>query len=148
MRTHVPTIVKTATMRQAIAAFAREGTNGLIVIDEENPSKVAGILSSRDVISLVVPDYLESERELGAFAAVDMFYERVAKIADEPVVKHMTEKVHVVNPEDTLMMVATYLSEHGIRQLPVVDNENNLVGYISRTDIRRALNDAIEEKTS
>jgi len=145
MRRHVPTIARNGTLGEAIKILLKEQVNGLIVVDDKNPSKVAGIIASRDVVSMVVPDYLEAYRMLANFEPRDMFVKRVKEVEQEPVENFMTENVHVVREDDSLMKLVTLLCEHGIQQLPVVDTNGNLTGYISRTDIKQALSDAMDD---
>lgn len=116
-------------------------TNGLVAVDAEQ--KVAGILSSWDIIEYIVPDYLEEEGHLSSFESGDVLFERARELAEHPVSRFMTKKVHCVKSTDKLMEAATLLSEFRIRQLPVVDDDGKLVGYINRTDIKRAIGDAL-----
>ena len=116
-------------------------TNGLVVIDES--SKVAGILSSWDIIQHIVPDYLEEDMHLASFESGDVLIKRTLGAADDPITKFMTSNVHVVKPHETLMEAAAILSEFKIRQLPVVDDNGVLVGYLNRTDIKEAIGDIL-----
>ena len=51
--------------------------------------------------------------------------------------------VHTIKPDHTLIEAATLLSEFHIRQLPVVDQDGILIGYINRTDIKRAMGEVL-----
>lgn len=137
MRREVHTLSKTATLRDAIVKMNECHTNGLVVVNGDQ--KVVGILSSWDIIQHIIPDYLEEDKHLAPFESGDLFAERIRETANEPVTKFMTRKVVTVSEADTLMEAATLLSEFRIRQLPVADASGKLVGYINRTDIRRAI---------
>lgn len=141
MKSDVATITKDATLKDAVKAMMEAGTNGLVVVDEYR--KVCGIISSWDVIQHVVPDYLEEDKHLAPFEAGSVFASRVKEVAHDPVSKFMTKNVHTVTADDALMEAATLLSEFRIRQLPVVDKDSALVGYINRTDIKKAVNDIL-----
>ena len=136
MKTEVVTVPKTAVMKEAIEIMITKKTNGLVVIDENN--KVVGILSSWDIIQYVVPDYLEDDKHLASFEAGDLFGKRVTQLAEDSITKFMTSQVHSVHPDSSLMEAASTLSEFHIRQLPVIDNTGSLVGYLNRTDIKKA----------
>ncbi|PJA45248.1 hypothetical protein CO174_04045 [Candidatus Uhrbacteria bacterium CG_4_9_14_3_um_filter_50_9] len=137
MRTPVATIGKGATLKEAVRIMIEHKTNGLVVVDADN--RVAGILSSWDMIQHLVPDYLEEDQHLAAFEAAAKFKERVTELADDPIERFMTKQVHSIHPESTLMEAAATLSEFRIRQLPVVDDDGYLVGYLNRTDIKKAV---------
>lgn len=130
-----------SSFRKAVEAMIREKTNGMVVIDEKN--KVKGIISSWDIIKYLVPDYLEDENHLASFEAESEFAKRVMEIADDSIEKFMTKKIHCAHATDNLMEAAALLAEHGIRQLPVVDEENTLIGYINRTDIKLAIGEVM-----
>jgi CBS domain-containing protein len=47
----------------------------------------------------------------------------------------MTERVFTVRPDTPLRSVAKQMLEYGVSGLPVVDNEERVVGVVSETDI-------------
>lgn len=143
MQTNVKTVVSTTSLRAAVSTMIKEKTNGLVVIDKN--AKVVGILSSWDIIQHIVPDYLEHEKSrLAGFEAAEVLCERVRDVKDDIVENFMTKKVHCVRNEDNLMEVVTMLSQFHIRQMPVVDDDKRLIGYINRTDIKKAIFDILE----
>lgn len=141
MQKDVHTVSKNATFREALEKMVSEKTNGLVVINGNQ--QVTGIISCWDLIQYVVPDYLENERHVIPFEAGSVFAERVKAVADDPVTKFMTKKVVCVKESHTLMEAAAMLSEYRIRQLPVVNEDSVLVGYINRTDIKQAMADVL-----
>lgn len=141
MRTTVPTARPSDTFREALATMVRQQTNGLIIIDEDR--KIKGVLSSWDMIQFIVPDYLEEDKHLAAFEANDVFAKRIEELKDRPVADFMSTSVHACHADHALMEAATMLSEFRIRQLPVIDKSGVLVGYINRTDIKKAMADVL-----
>lgn len=141
MKKDVVTISPDTTVHDAIKTMIDHKTNGLVVIDGDN--KVQGILSSWDIIAYMVPDYLEEDKHLATFESADVFESRVKEIKDDPVSNFMSKHVHTTQAKHSIMEAATLLSEFQIRQLPVVDEFGNLVGYLNRTDIKKAIGDAI-----
>lgn len=146
MRTTLVTLPLSATMKGAIDIMIRERTNGVVVVDEKG--YVAGILSSWDIIQHIVPDYLEEDKHLASFEATDIFATRSRELADDPITKFMTHNVHTVQPGHSIMQAAALLSTFRIRQLPVVDNQGKLIGYLNRTDVKLAVGKALDSVTS
>lgn len=142
MQTKPKKILVSGTMKDAVREMLHQKTNGLVVVDENNA--VVGILSSWDIIELIVPDYLEDDKHLAAFEDGDIFTQQIQKVQDTPITDFMTKKVHTVTEKDNIMEAAILLSEFKIRQLPVVDNNNTLLGYINRTDIKHAIGDVLQ----
>ncbi len=137
MQSNVRTIIEGSTMKDAIKIMLDEHTNGLVVVNKEH--RVIGMLSSWDIIQYVVPDYLEQDRHLATFESGDVFAERILQVANDTIDKFMTKTVHATKATHTLMEAATLLSEYKIRQLPVVDDNGKPVGYLNRTDMKKAI---------
>lgn len=137
MQTDVHTILANSSLKEAVKIMLNEHTNGLVVVDQER--RVVGMLSSWDVIQYIVPDYLEEDKHLASFESGDVFAQRIEQLAEEPIENFMTKQVHATKQSHTLMEAATLLSEFKIRQLPVVDDEGKLVGYLNRTDMKKAI---------
>lgn len=144
MQKDLRTVTPQTTLREAIKVMMDYKTNGLVVIDRQK--HVVGILSSWDIIQHVVPDYLEQDKHLASFEAGDVFTNRVAEVKNDPVEKFMTKQVRTVTPDDLLIEVVTMLSQFHIRQMPVVDEEGCICGYINRTDVKRAIADILTIK--
>jgi len=135
MRSDVVTVNPDATLRAVIGQMIENKTNGMVVVDGAN--RVVGILSSWDVISYLVPDYLEADNSsLANFESGDYLAEQVNRLADKPVSEFMTSNVTTVKKDYTIMEATAILSDHKFRQLPVVDDNGVLVGYLNRTDIK------------
>lgn len=141
MQDRVNTVHHDATVREVVALMIERKTNGLVVVDDND--YVVGILSSWDIVKHITPDYLEEDIRLASFAAEEQFKDRLAVIASDPIDKFMTKKVHCITKERPLIEAAALLTEFHIRQLPVVDDNNHLVGYLNRTDIKLAAGDVL-----
>lgn len=141
MHTPVISVPETATLRQALEKMITNHTNGLVVVSDHN--QVAGILSSMDIIAHITPDYLEEDKHLASFEAGDQFEKLTMDCAEHPVSTFMTRKVHTIKTTHSLMEAMALQSEHKIRQLPVVDESGKLVGYLNRTDIKRAMGEIL-----
>ncbi|PJC38890.1 hypothetical protein CO044_02550, partial [Candidatus Peregrinibacteria bacterium CG_4_9_14_0_2_um_filter_38_9] len=117
---------------------------GIVIIDNEN--KVAGILSSWDLIQYLVPDYLEEDKHLASFETGDTFSTRIDELENDSIMNFASKKVHTIKKTHSIMEAAALLSEFHIRQLPVVDDENKLIGYLNRTDVKKAIGDVLKIK--
>lgn len=141
MRSDVIDIKENATIKEAISLMINKKTNALVVTDAER--HVTGIITSWGIIEAVVPDYLEQDKKLASFESGHMFEKRVKDMSEQLVKDVMSTEVHVIKPEDSLMNTTTQISQFHIRQLPVVNDDRVLVGYINHTDIKRAMGDVL-----
>ena len=51
--------------------------------------------------------------------------------------QYMTAKLHTAHPSEGVRQVFFRMREHGVRHLPVVDDNRRRVGFITDRDIRR-----------
>lgn len=143
MQTKIATAHPQDTVADVVKQMIDRKTNGLVVIDDEGC--LVGILSSWDIIKHIVPDYLENEEHLAGFEAAEVFRNRIESIQNDPIEKFMTRNVKFGKKETTLIEAAALLTKFHIRQLPIVDDSNHLIGYINRTDIKLAAGEILNE---
>ena len=104
------TIRRGSTVREALAMMAEYHIGGIPVVDDEN--HLVGIVTNRD---------LRFERTL-----------------DRKIDEVMTsENLVTTNIQTDLTAAAAILQENKIEKLPVVDNDNKLVGLITYKDITK-----------
>jgi CBS domain-containing protein len=60
----------------------------------------------------------------------------------------MTTKVITVSPDASIGEAAHLIDRHGIRRLPVVDQDNFVVGVVARADLVRVMADAARSPES
>ena len=108
---HPVTIQSNATVADALALMAEYHIGGIPVVDAEN--KLVGIVTNRD---------LRFERHI-----------------ERPIAEVMTSENLVTTHQQTdLSAAAQILQENKIEKLPVVDDENHLIGLITYKDITKA----------
>ena len=105
------TIRKGRTVREALAMMAEYHIGGIPVVDEGN--HLVGIVTNRDL----------------------RFERRFDKTIDEVMTK---ENLVTTHAQTDLSAAAQILQENKIEKLPVVDNENHLIGLITYKDITKA----------
>lgn len=138
MKQRVISVRDEATIADAAALFRKHHIGTLPVVDAAG--RLIGIVRLRGLLALVMPDFVhlvhhfEFVHDFGALEFRQPDPEQLAKsvleIMDQPV---------SVQADDGLVMAAAYLHEHDLRDLPVVDKENRLVGLASHVDIGVAL---------
>ena len=114
--------------------LAEKNISGLPVVDKKN--KVIGIITQADILSVVgirkehtLKDLLK--HMLGEPLPEKKIGDIVADIMVSPAVR--------IKPTANIAEAAQVLDEKRIRRLPVVDDENRLIGLISRADILKAV---------
>lgn len=138
MKQRVITVQDDATIGEAAALLRQYRIGTLLVVDKE--IHLVGLVRLRALLELVMPDFVklvthfEFVHDFGALEnrqpEPDKLDQNVTEIMDEPI---------SVQAEDGLIRAASLLQEHQIRDLPVVDQDNKVVGIASHVDIGVAL---------
>ena len=111
----VITVSPEQTVRDALATLARHNFGALVVINSSR--RPVGIISERDIVRLAARNE-------------DCFSVLVGEV--------MTKNVITGVRQDELRAVANTMTEHRIRHLPIVDEQDELIGIISIGDIVKA----------
>ena len=115
-----PQVHPNDTVRDAVATALPDGCDAVVVVEDE---KIAGILTSRDVMLKVVLRRLDSESTL---------------------VRHvMTSPVVSMHPETDPAEALGLMLEHHIRHIPLSEDGRILCGLVS---LRRVLNYIVEDQ--
>lgn len=108
-------ITPDATVLEAITIMASKGIGAIVVVEDD---QVVGILSERDYTRKVALMERTSE------------HTTVAEI--------MTSKVLTIGKNNTVDECLNLMTERHIRHLPVVDDQEKLVGIVSIGDLVKA----------
>ncbi|MEW6010889.1 MAG: CBS domain-containing protein [Methanobacterium sp.] len=122
--------------------------SGAPVVDDNR--KVVGILSEGDImrllevhspnLNLILPAPLDLiELPVRMKYEFDEIAAGINKAAVQQVSSIMTRKVITITPDKSISDAAELMDQHQINRLPVVDEENKLVGILTRGDIIGAM---------
>ena len=126
----VITVTKSATVRDVAKILLKKRISAVPVVDEAG--KVIGIVTEGDLIHRAEAGtdrhdswwirFLTDE----ATTAADYTKSHARRVEDV-----MTTDVVTAAPEMPLHEIATLLEERGVKRVPIVDKEGNLVGIVS-----------------
>ena len=115
-----------STAADAASLMKRENIGPIPVIENERTRKLVGIVTDRDLALKIVAE------------GRDPVSTKVEAV--------MTRKVVTCRAEDDLQKALDAMSEHQLRRIPVVDNDNRILGIISQADVATRVNQP--EKTA
>jgi len=105
------------TSQEAASLMEREDVGSLPVVESRDSMKLVGIVTDRDL----------ALRILGRGQA-----------ASTPVSTAMSSgDLACVGPDDSLDKVEELMSSHQVRRIPVVDENNRVVGMVAQADLAR-----------
>jgi len=111
---------------EAAKLMKSENIGSIPVIENEQTKKLVGIVTDRDLTLKIVAEGLDAKS-----TKVDAV---------------MTRKVVTCLASDDLQKALDAMSEHQLRRIPVVDNDNKIVGIIAQADVATRVNQP--EKTA
>ncbi|AZP15450.1 CBS domain-containing protein [Streptomyces aquilus] len=109
--------------------------SGLPVVDEDE--KVVGVISETDLMvrQADAPDPYEPKKRFRFAALTRRGRARAVKARARTAGQLMTTPPVTVLADDTIVEAARTMAEHHIERLPVLDEEQRLVGIVTRRDL-------------
>ncbi len=134
-------------LKSAAEILAKNNISGAPVVDNEG--RVVGILTENDILEAVaeatdrIKMVYPSIHTMGVFFEMSKGEVEILKAFEERantvVSDVMTTKVITCSPKDKVRDVARILVEAGVNRIPVVDEDERVVGIITRGDIIKAV---------
>lgn len=130
-------VTENHTLQEVLELMAENNFSGLPIVDSDN--KVIGIISNTDIIrysqqSSVIPlsnlsGWISPYANITDLALVRKGFEMLNKTKTGQI---MTKKVYTVNPDTDATEIAQLMNQRKINRVPVVDNDDKLVGIVTR----------------
>lgn len=148
MNRDIVTVKPETPINDAIHLLSERKISGLPVVNDEG--KLVGVLSESDLMwreSGVTPPAYIMVLDSVIYLENPARYEReLHKALGQTVKEVMTEKsITTIHPDQPLTKAAKLLLQRDIRRLPVVDDQNRLVGILTRGDVMRVIAADAEE---
>jgi CBS domain-containing protein len=111
-------------------------------------------MKKHEIGSVIVVDSIQGRKAKGIITERDIVYKVIVKKLDPykiTVDEVMSKPLRVVKPETTIEEAAKAMRENRIKRLPVVNDDNELIGIISEGDIMKifpVVVDLIEERAT
>jgi len=115
----------TDTVFDAAQLMKSEDVGPIPIVNDKQTKKLAGIVTDRDLALKVVAEGLDPKQ---------------TKIEEV-----MTTGVQTCHPDDDVSNVLKLMEHHHVRRIPIVDDQDRLVGIIAQADIATRIDEA--EKT-
>lgn len=116
--------------------------------------EVAKLMKKNGIGSVIVVEDNEGKHAKGIITERDIVYKLLAKGTDPYKAKVedvMSRPLRVVKPDTTIEEAAKAMRENKVKRLPVVNDDNELIGILSEGDIMKifpVVVDLIEERAA
>jgi CBS domain-containing protein len=118
MTTPVLTVAGDEDAAAVADAMRDQDINSVVVTDED--CQAAGILTSTDFVNLAAADRQPGETSVSTY---------------------MTTEVVTADPDEPVSTTAARMREHDINHIPVIDDEGQVLGILTATDLTESLAD-------
>ncbi len=137
----VITINKNASVEELSELLIKNKISGVPVVDDS--SKLVGIATEGDLIvkdaDLHFPRYFKLLDSIIYLESLNKFKRNLRKYLGTKVEDVMTSKVKVVKKDTPVNVIANIMIKNNVNRAPVLDNDGNLVGIITRADIVKSM---------
>jgi CBS-domain-containing membrane protein len=133
MTTAVITVGPEAPFHELVALMLDKGISGIPVVDEER--RPIGIVTEADLVSKEA--YGSRRRLLDVAAAAAFRAENTWAVKARAMKAHdlMSAPVRTVRLDDLVQLAAARMVTTGVKRFPVVDDDRQIVGIVSRSDV-------------
>ena len=107
-------------------------------LPDDSVTKAAELMKSENIGSIPVIENEQSQKLVGIVTDRDLALKIVAGALDAKSTKVetvMTRKVVTCRADDDLQQALDAMAEHQLRRIPVVDDNNRIVGIIAQADV-------------
>ncbi len=126
------------TLHDATQKMVMRRCGSLPVVDDEDESKLIGVITIRDTMLPLYPnfgEYIHDAKSARDFEDMEENYKRVMCMKVKSV---MTPDPMTIESDKPVLKAASYMGLKNLRRIPVVD-DGALVGMVSIGDINRGL---------
>ena len=112
--------------------------NPVCCLPNDNVAKAAELMKSGNIGSIPVVENEQTKKLVGIVTDRDLALKIIAEGRDAKSTKVetvMTHKVVTCHADDELQKALDAMTEHQLRRIPVVDNDNRIVGIIAQADV-------------
>jgi len=112
--------------------------NPVCCLPDDMVAKVAQLMQSENIGSIPVIENVQTQKLVGMVTDRDLALKIVAKGHDAKSTKVeavMTRQMVTCQAEDDLQIALDAMAEYQLRRIPIVDNDNRIVGIIAQADV-------------
>ena len=123
--------------------------NPVCCLPDDMVAKAAQLMQSENIGSIPVIENEQTQKLVGIVTDRDLALKIIAKGQDAKSTKVeavMTRQVVTCQAEDDIAKALDAMAEHQLRRIPIVDNDNRIVGIIAQADVATRMNQP--EKTA
>jgi CBS domain-containing membrane protein len=137
MSTHIYTATPDTTVKELWILLFTKHKNAIPVIDAER--KLVGIVTKEDLLKALYPNYEQYLEDVQSFENFEAMEHKVRELGHIKAKKIMCTKVIYTRIETQIMRALSRMIVRRLNQLPVLSENDEVTGMITKGDIFSAL---------
>ncbi|MDK2840048.1 MAG: hypothetical protein PWQ83_1627 [Thermosipho sp. (in: thermotogales)] len=133
----ITAVLEDESVSRVLKILSRQQVTGVPVMDEDY--KVVGFISENDIIRAALPSYFSLLQTASFIPDLNQFVRNLKKISNRAVSEIMTKPAITIKESTPLLHAADLMIRHSLKILPVVDEDDKLLGVITRMKILEAV---------
>ncbi|MBF0274454.1 MAG: CBS domain-containing protein [Nitrospinae bacterium] len=130
-----------SSLKDVFDIFLKDKPHGIFVVDEND--RFSGVITESDLIeqqsSLHLPTIVNLFEGVFVFDNPFKLDRQFEKMAGTTAGDICSEEVLTVKPDETLQEIATMMTDKKIHFLPVIDDEKNILGVVTKYEMITAM---------
>lgn len=131
------------TVKQILKTFVDRRISGMPILDKDR--RIVGVVSDGDILRGIQP---KDAVVFNYLLTVSFKAEKIDKIVDElkdhPILNLAKKRgIVTVHEDDEMEDVVNILAKHRFKKIPVVNDQKQVVGVISRGDVLRTIHSTL-----
>lgn len=137
MSEHVLTASAETTVRELWKKLFSRHVNAIPIVGKKN--ELMGIVTKEDLLKILYPDFQEYFADIGAVDDFEEMEGKVKSLGSTKVKDVMCKVVVYTRAETPIMRALSRMIVRSINQLPVLDQNDRVIGMVTKGDIFYAL---------
>ncbi len=137
MSKRVVTAREDATVRDVWKLIFAKHINAIPVVGAKK--KIVGIVTKEDLLKALYPDYQEYFVDVTGIADFELMEEKVREMGNTKVSKIMCKRVIYTRDDTPVMRALSRMIVRSLNQLPVISDDDVVIGMVTKGDIFYAL---------
>ena len=137
MSSKVTTSTPETTLRQLWKLFFHHHVNAVPVISDKK--KLLGIITKEDILKLIYPNYQDLIEDFFSVSDFEEMENRIEELGSKRAKDVMNKRVIFTRTDTPILRALSRMITRRLNQLPVLSQEDILVGIVTKGDIFYAL---------
>lgn len=133
MSAHVISVPPKTPLRDLWQAIFKKGIHGVPVVDSKK--KLLGFVAEEDLLKLLYPKYEDLIEDFASASDFEAMEEKISELTVLKAEQIMNRKVIFTRPDTAIMRALSRMITQHVRQLPVIAENDTLVGMVTKGDI-------------